>query len=108
MATFEVGNLTNTRTFNDFVGNAEPNDLYRFKLTDVGDFRLSLSGLSQTAYAQLYLDTDNNGLADSNEYITEDSGSSGVTASITRSLGAGTYFVKVRNSHFHWDRRSCG
>jgi Ca2+-binding RTX toxin-like protein len=98
MATVEVGNLTNTRTFNEFVGNAEPEDYYRFNLSDVGDFRLSLSGLSQTAYAELYLDSDNNGLADSNEYITGDYGSSGSTASITRSLGTGTYFVKVKNS----------
>ena len=61
---FDIGALNGTQTFEDFVGNADRSDLYRFSLGGVAEFGLSLSGLTQGADVRLFLDENNNGEVD--------------------------------------------
>ncbi len=100
-AEFEIGALSGTRTFNEFVGNTDPKDFYRFTLGSPNDFNLVLSGISQNASAgvTLYQDENNNGEADSGEGITSKSGNSTLEASIFGPLNPGTYLVEVNNSY---------
>jgi Ca2+-binding RTX toxin-like protein len=94
---FNIGSLNGTKIFQDFVGNADKWDLYRFNLGEVKDFSLFLTGLSQGVYVNLYLDENNNGQVDSGEYIEGQTSYSGENGSFGRSLGAGTYLVEVKN-----------
>ncbi|NER33931.1 MAG: calcium-binding protein [Oscillatoria sp. SIO1A7] len=95
---FDIGALNGTQTFEDFVGNADESDLYRFSLGGVAEFGLFLTGLTQSASVDLYLDENNNGAVDSGESIGGRFSSSGENESLERTLGAGTYLVLVRNS----------
>ncbi|WP_198805169.1 pre-peptidase C-terminal domain-containing protein [Leptolyngbya sp. BL0902] len=82
-----VGNLVGTQTFNDFVGGADPNDYYRFTLTNTATFSLSLSGLTADADVQL--------LNSSGSVITSSARGGTLAEGIEHTLGAGTYFVRV-------------
>ncbi|MBC6475121.1 MAG: PPC domain-containing protein [Hormoscilla sp. GM102CHS1] len=66
-----IGTLSETQTFNDFVGNADQNDVYRFSLDTISDFRLRLDGLSADADADVSLieDANNNGEMDTEELV---------------------------------------
>ncbi|MEH1837686.1 MAG: hypothetical protein V7L20_02720, partial [Nostoc sp.] len=44
---YNIGNLTGTKTFNEFVGNVDPIDYYKFSLTGTNNISLLLSGVSQ-------------------------------------------------------------
>ncbi|MBD1895741.1 SBBP repeat-containing protein [Coleofasciculus sp. FACHB-129] len=44
----DLGNLNGTRTFNEFVGDTDPYDYYRFSLSKDSQFSLVLNGLSAT------------------------------------------------------------
>ncbi|USR90109.1 peptidase S8/S53 subtilisin kexin sedolisin [Phormidium yuhuli AB48] len=91
-----LGILEGERNFQDFVGTADPNDYYRFTLAGVRDFNLDLFGMRQNADIELYLGQQKldgswelgNRIERSTNWGTSDD-------SITRSLGAGTYFVRV-------------
>jgi hypothetical protein len=87
----DVGVLSGSRTFTDFVGQSDTNDYYRFSVTDTTAFSLQLNGLSDNADVQLL---NNNG------NVVASSTNSGATAeSISRSLSAGTYYVRVFNKN---------
>lgn len=97
MATFDINRLSGTRTFSDFVSNSDRDDLYRFRLDSVSDFTLQLDGLSQDASVALYLDANNNGLADFGEGIASASNLGTAKETIIRTLGAGAYLAQINN-----------
>ncbi|MFB2877250.1 protein kinase domain-containing protein [Floridanema aerugineum] len=88
-----IGNLKETRTYNDFVGSVDPEDYYRFNLDSTSNVQLSLSSLSEYTYVQLILDRNNNGQLERDEILYANSSSS--STAINRPLGAGTYFIRV-------------
>jgi trimeric autotransporter adhesin len=82
-----IGALTGTRTFQDFVGATDTNDYYRFTLSQGSNFRLGLNGLTADADVQL-LSANGTVLQTSNLDVT-------TPESIERYLAAGTYYVRV-------------
>ena len=82
-----LGALTGTSSFQDFVGSTDTNDYYRFTVAQASNFSLGLSGLTADADVQLL---------DSSGVVLQSSVVSGTTAeSITRALSTGTYYVRV-------------
>ncbi len=96
---FNVGSLTSSRSYRQFVGVVDPVDTYRFSLSDTRTVGATISGLTGRTRLSLYLDSNNNGIADSSERITSSqsssAGSINPSLSINRTLGAGTYFFVV-------------
>ncbi|MFP4651297.1 MAG: calcium-binding protein [Phormidium sp.] len=92
----DVGILEGERNFQDFVGTADNNDYYRFTLNGVRDFNIDLFGMSQDADLQLYIGEQNlNGSWELGDRIEFSNSFGSADDSISRSLGAGTYFVRV-------------
>lgn len=96
-----VGTLSGSRHYQDFVGVTDRDDWYKFVLDGASNFNLSLNGVFGSAVVNLYADTNNNGSIEPGEFIA-----TGVTNNapiphsipydtIARTLGAGTYFVDV-------------
>ncbi|WP_254563508.1 PPC domain-containing protein [Oscillatoria sp. HE19RPO] len=92
----DLGNLTGTQGVSDFVGNADPSDIYRFVLGTPSNLRVNLTGLSADADVDLIRDFNANGAIDFGDII-EASLNGGATpeAIATDNLAAGTYFVRV-------------
>lgn len=90
-----LGPLVGNRTFNDFVGSADPEDYFRFILNDVRNVNLVLSGLGDDADLRLYRDLNNNGAIDNGELLVESIQSGTNADSINRTLDPGAYFVLV-------------
>jgi hypothetical protein len=83
----DIGLLSSSRSFQDFVGTIDTNDYYRFNLTQTSNFNLSLNGLSADADVQLL---DSSGAVIQGSY-----GVFSLSESITRTLNAGTYYIQV-------------
>jgi trimeric autotransporter adhesin len=82
-----IGVLTGTRTFQDFVGRVDTNDYYKFTLSQGSNFRLALNGLTTDADVQLL---------DANGLVIQTSNFDNTTPeAISRFLAAGTYYVRV-------------
>ncbi len=93
----DIGTLTNLVEFKDFVGSFDSEDCYKFTINVSTPVSLFLNGLSAGTQMQL-LDSNNNVLKTSTNQGTTWSSStqSGTTGgSITRKLGAGTYYVRI-------------
>jgi hypothetical protein len=82
-----IGTLSSSRSFTDFVGSTDTNDYYRFDLSQSSNFSLSLNGLSADADVQL--------LNSSGTVLTSSANDGTSAESISRSLNAGTYYVRV-------------
>jgi hypothetical protein len=92
----DLGVFTGNRTVEDFVGTTDPNDYYRFTLDQVHDVELTLFGMSQDADLQLYIGEQKpDGSVEIGDRIELSSADFSRDDSISRSLGAGTYFVQV-------------
>ncbi len=77
----------NSRIYTDWVGSADNDDYYGFNLNTTSDFNLTLNGLSADADVQLQ---------NVNGDIIANSVNVGIkNESITRTLDAGTYYVRV-------------
>ncbi|MCU0534488.1 MAG: pre-peptidase C-terminal domain-containing protein [Hydrococcus sp. Prado102] len=81
------GLLNNPQTFNDSISSTDTNDFYRFSLSSRSNFNLALNGLSNDANVQL-IDRNGNNIQTSNKTGTN-------AESISRTLNAGDYFVRV-------------
>jgi RHS repeat-associated protein len=93
---YNIGNLTTTQTFKEFVGNTDPVDYYKFSLTSTSDVSLQLGGLSQGyVSAYIYYDANNNGLIDNGEQLYSTYAGVGGTAQIAKTLQAGNYYVGI-------------
>lgn len=83
----DIGSLSGTQTFSDWVGLTDTNDYYRFQLGQAGTLSLTLNGLRADADLQLLSSTGG---------LLASSVNGGASAdSITRALGAGTYYARV-------------
>ncbi|ELR97422.1 PPC domain-containing protein [Gloeocapsa sp. PCC 73106] len=82
-----IGTLSGTRTFSDFVGSTDINDYYRFSLGSTRNFRLGLSGMTADGDVQL--------LNSSGGVISSSALGGSSSESISTTLGAGTYYVRV-------------
>jgi RTX calcium-binding nonapeptide repeat (4 copies) len=95
-----IGNLSGQKTFKDFVGVVDPQDFYRFSLTQNSHFTLNMSGLSDNAGVYLIADLNKNGVVDNNETFAEDSyNTSTNNGAIESDLGVGNYFVLIKPSN---------
>ncbi|MGI0487110.1 S8 family serine peptidase [Pantanalinema rosaneae CENA516] len=83
----DLGILNTLQTFDDFVGAADTNDYYRFTLDRTALFDLDLTGLSSDADVQL--------LSSSGAIIASSIAAGINPESITRTLTAGTYYIRV-------------
>ncbi|MGI2906911.1 PPC domain-containing protein [Tolypothrix sp. VBCCA 56010] len=91
----DIGTVSTNRSFTDFVGSADRNDYYRFNLSQTSNFNLSLSGVSDFADVQLIYDSNGNGVVDYSDELGSTSAYSSSNSSINKTLGAGTYFIRV-------------
>ncbi|MEH2180519.1 PPC domain-containing protein [Nostoc sp.] len=96
-----IGVLSRNRTANNFVGSADHDDYYRFTLAGTSNFSLLLNGLSNYANVDLIQDSNGNGQYDqySGDKLYDTYGNSSNNGSINRTLGAGTYFVRIYTSN---------
>lgn len=97
MATYDIGFLLGNANFAEFVGVSAPQDIYRFALDSVAQLTVGLSGLTDNADVYLYLDRNNNGLAELNELITGSANLGVANEGISGLLGAGIYLAQVTN-----------
>ena len=82
-----IGALSGTRTFADAVGSSDTNDYYRFSVSNSSNFTLALNGLSADADVQLL---NSSGVLIQGSYLE-----GSLPESITRTLNAGTYYIRV-------------
>ncbi|MBW4495219.1 MAG: pre-peptidase C-terminal domain-containing protein [Oscillatoria princeps RMCB-10] len=86
----DIGVLGDTQNINDSVSEAEPQDNYRFTVSEFGEVNLTISGLSSSAYVSVL---DSQGYQINSAY-----GDSAQPASLTSLLKPGDYFVQVNSS----------
>ncbi len=91
-----VGLLSSSSTFSDFVGSTDIQDFYRFSLSTISNLNVSLNGLSAVSAVQIIRDTNSNGVVDDGEVLQSSAFSSTVTAAMVLDpLIAGTYYARV-------------
>jgi Calx-beta domain/RTX calcium-binding nonapeptide repeat (4 copies) len=94
---YNIGNLVGIQQFKEFVGNTDPLDYYKFSLTNTQNIQLLLSGVTQSYLdPYIYQDKNNNGLIDTGEELYSDYASTSRNGVINTTLGAGTYYVGIR------------
>ena len=84
---YDLGVLSSTKSFDEFVGSADKHDYYKFSLTGPASFSLAANSLFADADVQLL---------DSNGAVVKQSTNGGNSSEfINASLNAGTYYVHV-------------
>ncbi|MEH2061550.1 MAG: hypothetical protein V7K50_04640, partial [Nostoc sp.] len=83
--------------YNDFVGNVNQVDYYKFSLTGTNNISLLLSGVTDNYLrAFIYYDSNNDGLIESGEQLYSTYASNGGNGQISATLGAaGNYYVGI-------------
>ncbi|MEN9542023.1 MAG: hypothetical protein RLZZ459_2114 [Cyanobacteriota bacterium] len=85
-----IGALSGSRSFRDWVGSTDLNDYYRFDLAQSSNLSLSLNGMSADANLRLLSSTG---------AVLASSVNGGTAAdSISRTLNAGTYYAQIYSS----------
>ncbi|WP_267923172.1 calcium-binding protein [Nostoc mirabile] len=93
---YNIGTLTGSQIFKEFVGNVDTVDYYKFSLTGTNNISLLLSGVTQYyVNAAIYYDSNNDGLIQSGEELYSDYARDGRNAQISTTLGAGNYYVGI-------------
>jgi hypothetical protein len=82
-----VGTLTATQSFSDWVGSADIDDYYSFNVTTPSNVSLNLTGLIANANVEL--------LNSSGGVISSSTAGGNTSESITSQLSAGTYYARV-------------
>ncbi|MCT7960979.1 pre-peptidase C-terminal domain-containing protein [Laspinema sp. D1] len=90
-----LGILSGTRRIDDLVGNADPQDYFRFVLNDVRNVNLLLTGLNDDADLRLYQTVNNNGAIEQGNLIAQSIQSGTTPEALSRSLTPGDYLVLV-------------
>ena len=91
----DLGVLTGTQRFNDFVGASDTNDYYKFEVTAPINFQLFMDGLSADADVRLYQDSNLDNQVSSNELLRSLTRSDTNSELATESLSIGRYFIQV-------------
>jgi len=89
-----IGTLSSTAHFSDYVGIGDSTDYYKFKITGLKEVNISLNGSSSKVRLALIRDFNNNGKVDRSD-VLDNRGGRGVFRSIGIRLGTGTYFARV-------------
>ena len=84
---YNIGTLSGSRSFSDWVGRADTNDYYRFYVGSRSNFSLNLRGLTADADVQL--------LNSSGTVINRSTAGGSSNEFINHQLGTGTYYVRV-------------
>lgn len=83
-------------TYNDFVGDTDTSDIYRFSLNSYSNVNISLTGLSSDADIRLIQDFNNNDIVDSGEVQLSSTGGSTSEENISFNLhGGNAFYVQV-------------
>ncbi|MBW4488386.1 MAG: pre-peptidase C-terminal domain-containing protein [Trichocoleus desertorum ATA4-8-CV12] len=91
----DLGTLSGLQTISDSISSANPNDYYRFALSDTRSVSLLLNGMTGDANVQL-LDSNGNVLHSPTNYGSQVGANTGTTVeAISRLLNAGTYYIRV-------------
>lgn len=98
-----VGSLFGTRTFDDWASGpftgaiSDTSDVYKFSLSSTKTFSANLVGVigGQDLDLQLYRDKNNDGVLSTNELVASSHKLNSPNEQISKSLSAGTYFLKV-------------
>ncbi len=92
----DLGSPSGTQTASDFVGSANPDDIYRFLLNTPSNLSLILDGLTADADLELIQDINGNGIIESEDIFAISSQLGTAQESINfNGLPAGTYFIRV-------------
>ena len=95
LTAFDVGTLSGTRRFNEFVGSTDYADYYRFSLSAPSNVNISLNG---SGFATLGISRDinlNSRVEDEDEFVRFQGFTNSANANISEFLSPGTYFVLV-------------
>ena len=84
---YNIGALTGSKIFSDFVGTSDTNDYYRFSLNSRSNLSLSLTGMSADADVHI--------LNTSGSIIASSTAANANNESISQTLDAGNYYVRV-------------
>src|SRR5581483_6281088 len=98
-----IGALAGTRVFNDWASGpftgaiSDTSDLYKFTLASPKTFSAKMIGTlsGQELDLQLYQDKNNDGVLSSNELIASSAKPNTAAQAISKSLKAGTYYLRV-------------
>src|SRR5439155_5047961 len=90
-----VGALIGRSTFNDSLTSTNLSDVRKFTLSAAATFKANLTGLTANADLQLVKDTNNNLVVDTGETLATSALTGNAAEAITKSLAAGTYYVRV-------------
>ncbi|HWE95244.1 MAG TPA: pre-peptidase C-terminal domain-containing protein [Tepidisphaeraceae bacterium] len=90
-----VGTLAGSVSYSDFVGFSHTDGYYQFTLPGPRPFTASLTGLTADADLQLIRDANHDGIVQPSEVLATSSHSGRANESISKSLAAGTYFIRV-------------
>jgi hypothetical protein len=88
-----VGTLSSSATFHDFIGPSDTNDYYRAAIASTRNVTATISHLAASSGIQIVQDKNGDGAIEPGEILGSAAGTS--SASLTRTLTAGTYFVRV-------------
>lgn len=92
----DLGTLVNPLTLNEFIGDTDPVDLYRFNLGTDSVFTLNLDGLSANADVDLIQDLNNNKTIDENEFLNFSMQEGTQPENLSSPLALGTYYIRIR------------
>jgi hypothetical protein len=99
-----VGTLNGPRSFGGSISDRRPADWYSFNLGSTSNFNLDLTGLTGNLNVQVYRDLNNNGVADTNEFVAESARFGSLPETINlQGLSAGNYFVRVAQATSSFD-----
>jgi hypothetical protein len=90
-----LGILSGTRRIDDFVGDADDEDYFRFAINDVRNVNLLLTGLNDDADLRLYQAVNNNGAIEEGNLIAQSIQSGTTPEALSRTLTPGDYLVLV-------------
>ncbi|MGB3509917.1 MAG: pre-peptidase C-terminal domain-containing protein [Microcoleaceae cyanobacterium] len=93
----ELGVLNEDLELQDFVGEREPNDYYRFTLPSNGQLSVTLGAVTEDAEFQLIKDFNNNGIINEgdDDILRQRRATSTDNATIEQAIQSGTYYVRV-------------
>jgi len=86
---------TKTQTISDWVGSSDINDFYSFSLSSHSSVSIAIDGLSANADLQLLKDKNSNNSIDKGDVIASSSKGGTLSESISKTLNAGNYFIRV-------------
>jgi uncharacterized protein (DUF2141 family) len=98
----DAGTLSGSKTYKDYAtqnygAGSDQHDYYKFKLSSSKTFSAKMVGelSGEDLDMQLYKDSNNNGKLDANEILSVSAKKNSPNESLSKSLGAGTYFLRV-------------